>query len=728
MGTSSDHRWKFFRAGGFDQVRLDTPDDLRALRKLDQKLWAALACPTRNLELDQRMLAYIDGNSDGRIRAPEILDAVDWTLARLADPHSLFREASLTIADFPNTAEGLQLAVAARRLLKVLGRDESQSLTAADTDDLAALFPPAEANGDGLVPATLTTDADLQAAIADIISCLGAEQDRSGEPAVSEAGINSFFEQAQQVHEWQQRAEQQGVHSLGPDDEQAIAAISALRDKIDDYFTRVEMAAFDPRAASIMNADEAELTRLSAMNLADAGQVAELPLASLQYGENLPLDQGINPAWRSAMEALREHVVKPVLGDVQAISRSQWRELTARSSDYFAWQAAKPQVGILDSLSVERIVELVEQGVQARLLELVALDLEVAEAAGGLVDLDKLLRLQKNLITLLHNFISFQNFYCGKEKAIFQAGRLYIDGRSCDLVVEVGDVDAHSAVAANSESFLLYCACTRRGQPVRERETLNIVAAITAGTESELAVGRNGLFYDRDGNDWDATVVKVVQNAISVREAFWTPYRRVSKLVSDQIQKLAASRDDALVNNAAAKVGNSAAAPAEASVASKSFDIAKFAGIFAAIGLAVGALGAAIAAIFSGLMSLQWWQWPLVVAGVLLAISGPSMLMAWFKLRRRNLGPILDANGWAVNTQARINIAFGTALTQLAHLPPGSAKAMRDPYASKKTLWPWLLLLVVIVGVVWGALEFGWFSTPEVVEATPPVEVVEPAE
>lgn len=53
---------------------------------------------------------------------------------------------------------------------------------------------------------------------------------------------------------------------------------------------------------------------------------------------------------------------------------------------------------------------------------------------------------------------------------------------------------------------------------------------------------------------------------------------------------------------------------------------------------------------------------------------------------------------------------------------------MRDPYASKKPLWPWLLLLVVIVGVVWGALEFGWFSTPEVVEATPPVEVVEPAE
>lgn len=715
MSASHNYRWKFFRAGGFDQVQLESPEDLAALRSLDQKLWAALACPTRNLELDQRMLAYIDGNNDGRIRAPEVLDAVDWTLARLADPRSLFREESLTLASLRDNPEGQQLALAARRLLGVLGRDETQGLTAADTDDLAALFPPAEANGDGLVPATLTSEADLQAAIADIISCMGAEQDRSGEPAVSQEGINGFFDQARQVHEWQQGAAQHGVHLLEPDAEQAVAAISALRDKIDDYFTRVEMAAFDPRAAAIMNADEAELVRLSSMNLADAGQAAELPLASLQHGETLPLESGINPAWRGAMQTLREHVVKPVLGDLDAIDRSQWQELTARSNAYFTWQAAKPQVSILDNMSVERIVELVEQDTQSRLLELVAFDLEVAEAAGGLVDLDKLLRLQSGLITLLRNFVSFQDFYRRKDKAIFQAGKLYIDGRSCDLVVEVGDINAHSAVATNSESFLLYCACTRRGQPVKERESMNIVAAVTAGDEGELVAGRNGLFYDRQGNDWDATVVKVVYHAISVREAFWSPYRRISKLVSDQIQKSAASRDDELVNSSAAK----ASSGADASAASKTFDIAKFAGIFAAMGLAIGVLGAAMAAIFSGLMALQWWQWPLVVAGALLVISGPSMLLAWFKLRRRNLGPILDANGWAVNSQARINIAFGTSLTQLARLPDGAGRAMRDPYAEKKPLWPWLLLVLVILGLVLCAVQFGWFATPVAPEPVP---------
>ena len=713
MGTTH-HRWQFFRAGGFDQVQLDTPADLAALRSLDQKLWATLACPTSNLELDQRMLRYIDGNGDGRIRAPEVLDAVDWALARLADPHTLFRDEPLTLASFSEGEQSHHLVVAARRLLHILGRDESQGLDATDTDDLKALFPPAEPNGDGLVPATLTEDADLQAAITDIIGSMGAETDRSGEAAVSETGINGFFEQAQQVYDWQRQSLEHGVQSLGPDAESAIAAIAAigaLREKIDDYFTRVEMVAFDPRAASIMNADEAELARLSSLNLADSQEVAALPLASLQHGETLPLDKGINPAWRSAMRALREHVVEPQLGDVQAITREQWRELTARCNDYFTWQAAKPAVAILQTLDVERIVWLVEQGVQARLLELVARDLEVAEASDGLVDLDKLLRLQRGLLTLLRNFVSFQDFYGRERKAIFQAGRLYIDGRSCDLVVEVGDVEAHSQVATNSDSFLLYCACTRRGQPVRERESLNIVAAVTAGGEEELLVGRNGLFYDRQGNDWDATVVKVVQNAISVREAFWSPYRRIARLVSEQIQKFAASRDSELVNSTAARVGDGAEV-AEASAASKTFDIAKFAGVFAAIGLAVGALGAAMAAIFSGLLSLQWWQWPLVLGGVLLAISGPSMLMAWFKLRRRNLGPILDANGWAVNSQARINIGFGTTLTQLACLPSGAGRSLRDPYAARKPLWPWLLLVLVIAGLVFGVVQLDWFSPP----------------
>jgi hypothetical protein len=71
------------------------------------------------------------------------------------------------------------------------------------------------------------------------------------------------------------------------------------------------------------------------------------------------------------------------------------------------------------------------------------------------------------------------------------------------------------------------------------------------------------------------------------------------------------------------------------------------------------------------------------VIGLLLMISGPSMLLAWLKLRRRNLGPILDANGWAINSRARINVSFGAAMTELAAIPKGSQRLLHDPFADK---------------------------------------------
>ena len=77
------HNWRFIRYGGFDQVFIDRVEDLENLPELDQKLWAALACPTRGLEMDNRTLDYIDIDKDGRIRAPELLEAVRWSLSLL---------------------------------------------------------------------------------------------------------------------------------------------------------------------------------------------------------------------------------------------------------------------------------------------------------------------------------------------------------------------------------------------------------------------------------------------------------------------------------------------------------------------------------------------------------------------------------------------------------------------------------------------------------------------
>lgn len=181
------------------------------------------------------------------------------------------------------------------------------------------------------------------------------------------------------------------------------------------------------------------------------------------------------------------------------------------------------------------------------------------------------------------------------------------------------------------------------------------MAAFTNGDSDNLMVGRNGLFYDRKGRDWDATITKIVDNPISIRQAFWSPYKKLVRMIEEMAAKRAAAADaesDKKLAAAASTTVNVDKAKPEP----KKVDV----GTVAAMGVAFGAIGSAFA-YFAGLFKgVEFWQLCLAVVGILLLISGPSMIIAWLKLRKRNLGPILDANGWAVNAKAKLNVPFGT--------------------------------------------------------------------
>ena len=706
--SKKGYQWRFFRSGGFDQVRIETADDLRHLGELDQKLWSVLACPTSGLEFDTRTLQVLDSDGDGRIRVPEIVAATRWVCTVLKDPDVLFRGIDglpLAAIDAEHP-EGAKLLATAKKVLDYIGKPDADSVSVADLADTTLLFAPAHFNGDGIVPAELTTDADLARAIGLIIDGFGAADDRSGKPGVDQDRVSAFFDAAQAVSDWYAQAEADAatVLPLGAGTAAAAAVFDAVRDKVDDYFTRCRLAAFDERAATALNPADTTYADLAVQALGTGGEgVAALPLALVGPGRGLPLKAALNPAWEARIAALRDEVVKPILGERDELSYAEWQDLASRFAAYGAWVGTRP-ANPLAAMDVAELRALLAGGTRAGLEALIQQDLAAETAAEQVDALERLTRYNRDLVKLLRNFVTLSDFYGRHEKAIFQAGTLYLDQRSCELCLRVADMGRHAALAPLSGAYLVYCDCVRQGEA-----PMTIVAAMTGGDADEMMVpGRNGVFYDREGRDWSASVAKVVEAPISVRQAFWSPYKRIGRMISDQIQKFAAARDKAVDDKAAAGVadaGAKAAAPAAAPAAPAApFDIAKFAGIFAAIGLALGALGTALAAVASGLLSLPAWQIPLVVVAVFLLISGPSMLLAWLKLRQRNLGPLLDANGWAVNTRARINIPFGGALTGVAALPPGASRSLSDPYAEKQRPWgTWffLLLLVVIAVVLW---------------------------
>ncbi|MCI0506493.1 MAG: hypothetical protein L0Z73_10340 [Gammaproteobacteria bacterium] len=733
---AAPHKWRFFRAGGFDQVLLDRGADLAALGQLDQKLWMALSCPIRGLELDSRTLELIDTGNDGVIRAPEIIAAVDWAVRMLKQPDDLCKPgASLPLAAInDSTPEGRQLLASARQILVNLGKGGATEINVEDAADTVKIFASTVFNGDGVVSPAATEQSALQQVMQDIIGCLGAVVDRSGKDGVSQARVDAFFSALNAYADWWAKAEADAARILpfGDGTSAAAEAFHKIKDKVNDYFTRCQLAAYDARAANYLSPAEKDYVQLATHMLSSgAGEVSEFPLARVEAGGDLPLTIGVNPAWASAVAVLKSQIVTPLFGEQDKLSDANWRKISSMFAGYDAWQAAKVGAEV-ERLGIARVREILAGDAQAAIGELIARDKALEPEANNIAAVEKLARLHRDLFTLLNNYVSFSDFYSRRNKVVFQAGTLYIDGRSCDLCIRVEDPAKHATLATLSRIYLAYCDCTRRGSD----EKMTIAAAITGGDADQLMAGRNGLFYDRQGRDWDATIVKIIEHPISVRQAFWSPYRRIGRMVSEQIEKFAASKEKAMQDKAAASVGEAGAKLEEgkAAPAAPPFDVGKFAGIFAAIGLAIGAIGTAIASVVTGLLGLQWWQIPLALAGVLLAISGPSMIMAYLKLRQRNFGPILDANGWAVNSRAMINIPFGGSLTKLAALPKGASRRLDDPFAEKKRPWKlylFLLVLLITGAVLWqqGYVE-KWmdrYHKPSAGAPTASEQVVEPA-
>ncbi len=687
---AQSHTWNFFRAGGFDQVQIETGADLLALAELDQKLWVALSCPARGIEFDTATLSLIDSDGDGHVRANEVLDAIAWAGGLLKNADLLVAGGdTLSLADIDESGEeGGQIKSSAVHILKSLGRADATAISLDDLADIGKLVAQQPFNGDGVITPAQAEDAG--AAVADIISCSESTADLSGEAGVDEALLEKFFAEAEALSAWQDGARRDAsILFLGDDTQAAMEAFCAVRDKIDDYFTRCRLAAFDARAAAPLSRSVEDYQRLATGRLSEQNdEVANFPLAMIAPDQPLPLRSAVNPAWHARLACLYLRVVLPLLGERETLAFDEWAGICGRFAPFEAWQAAKP-VTSAEALGMDRIRELLDSGVRERILELIRQDKAVEAEVRAIGQVERLLRYQRDLFALANNFVSFRNFYTGRDRGIFQVGTLYLDGRSCDLVVKVDDVAKHAGFASSSGVCLVYCDC------VRGAEKMSIAAAFTAGDSDYLTVGRNGIFYDLRGRDWDASIVRIIDHPISIRQAFWSPYKKLVKAIGEQVQKLAASRAVAAEGNmikAVVENGKSVASPPAAP--RPPFDVGKFAGIFAAIGLAIGAIGGILASIVSGVLGLKFWQIPLALAGLVLLISGPAVLLAWFKLKKRSLGPILDANGWAINARARINIPFGTSLTRLASLPAGARRSLVDPFAEKKIVWPYYVLLL----------------------------------
>ena len=694
-----DYNWKYASVGGTVRVKLESGADIANLANLDRKKWTVLSCPTTGLEFDARTLALLDADGDGRIHVDEVIAASQWLTSVIKDPDLLLKgQSELKFTDFnTENEEGAKLEKSAKQILANL-KIEKDGISLAETSDNEKIFAETQFNGDGIITEASADDEALKETIKNILATTAPAKDRSGADGITADQIEAFYAACAEYRAWM-AAEEKGP--FAENTEAALAACEALKEKIADYFMRCKLISFNDAVAGVVDVSVDKVGAISDGDLAAAAdQIATYPLARPSADGKLPLKGGINPAWKAAFASLKALVLDVEFPKKDAITEEEWLGVLAKFDAYTAWKAAKKGAEV-EPLGLDVVNATIKADKKAALLELVEKDKALEPEALSIEAVDKLLHFVRDFYKFLKNYVVFEDFYSKKDLAIFQAGRLYIDQRSTDLCVKVIDAGKAGDISSLSGMYILYCNCVNK----ITGKSFPIAAVLTDGDVNGLRPGKNAIFYDRDGVQYDATVTSIVDNPISLRQAFWAPYKKVAKWISDKVDKSAAEKESKSTASLTASADSATSGNAPGAAIQSNFDIAKFAGIFAAIGMALGLLGQFVVKLVQGIAAISWWKLIIIIICIMLVISLPSVFIAWRKLRRRDLGPVLNANGWAVNAAAYVKPKFGKSLTQLVKYPKLEAV---DPEARKKARRRRCITWIIVILLLAGGGYWGW--------------------
>ena len=678
------YNWTFTSVGGTVRVKITSGADIAHLGELDRKLWTVLSCPAKNLEFDQKTLELIDVDHDGNIRVDEVIATAEWLTGILKDPDLLLtRGTEIPFSAFNEENEnGAKLLASAKQILANL-KLEKDSIALEDTADMTKIFADTKFNGDGIITPASADDEKLTALITTITEKIGKATDRSGADGITADHIEAFYTALADYAAWQAAGTKE-VFPFGDKTADALAAVEALKDKVADYFMRCKLIGFDQAIAPAVDVSVDKIGAIEG-NLADAGSaIAEEPLAKPVADGVLPLD-AVNPAWKAAVEAMRALVLD---ADKKTLTEAEWADICGKFAPYTAWMGEKKGAEV-ESLGIDEVKALLKADQKEALLKLIEADKALEEEALSIEAVDKLLRLFHNFYDYLNNYVVFADFYDPDRKAIFQAGRLYIDQRSTDLCIRVDG--PHPEISSLSGMYILYCAC----KSDKMGKTMNIAAVLTKGDVDGLRPGKNAVFYDRDGNDWSAVVTSIVENPLSLWQAFWAPYKKAGRWISDKVNSFAsdkAAKGEGTLSTITEKATDKPAAGADAAQKAAPIDVGKI----AVITMAIAAVSGVVAIIVNTLKGLTWWQWIVLIVVLMLVISLPSVFIAWRKLRHRDLGPILNANGWAINAASYVRGKFAKGMTEVAKFPKLTAV---DPVARRKAAWRkfWCWLFVILL-------------------------------
>jgi len=667
--------------GGSYQLKIENADDFEKIYDLSDARWAATSIPIDSLNCDTAFLSYVDTDKNGRIRTDELKAAQGWLFKYLANRSRLSEESDVLILDDIDTShpEGKKIYTAAKSILANLDLPDAREISLIEVRDRKTIMANAAGNGDGIIPPEAASKADLSRFIGDVMETVGSRLDAGGKPGIGEGELQEFLAEAEAYLNWRAKGEiPKGkkfteIMPWGKETGEAFESVARLEEKIEQYFTQCDMVTFDGQASTRMQLRQKELEEMDFSDVSTLkARLKEAPLSSPNARGILYLEKMINPLYAESLNKLKDNVLKRALGRLtKQLNREDWNKVKAIFIPYRDWLESK-EGNKVEKLGIEKLRFYLKGSYKHEISNFISRDQAVAENLSQIDNLEKLILYQRWLMNLANNFVNFRNLYDPECRALFETGKLVIDGREMTFTLKVRNRDEHKKIARDSFIYLMYLEITgRRDQvfsPGSEESSLpgqgtsfEIVTAVTAGSVGRLRIGKRGIFFTTDGQEWDAQVVDIVKNPISLWESVKEPFQQFSSFIKDQVDKFTQSRKDKLEGTV------SQAGPS---------GIAR--DLLLGGGIAIAALGSAFAYVTKVLSQVRLIHIAGVFLSVLVIILLPGLINGFIKLRKRDMSVILEASDWAVNVRMRLSASLGALFTRLPALPKGACKKRRD--------------------------------------------------
>lgn len=702
--------FSFRRYGRAYHLIIDRPEDLHWVVGLDEALWVANSASIETINADPGLLDYLDPAGDKRVHAEDVKRAVQWTLDTLSDLSGI-REGSSALrleAISEATREGARIRRTASQILTRVDDPERDEVTLDDVRTVKKVEDERGLSEAGNVLPAAAQDEEMRQFLVDILDTVGGAAHRAGEKGVTEAHLKRFLDEAAQHVEWADRAElalgeeSSPILPLGAATYDAYALLATLRRKLDQFFSLCYASRIDPQVADRVWAPNAVPEDL---DLGDPDSLetflVSAPLARPNPNGRLDLTGDLNPHYSEPLTRFHATVMSHLdAGD--RLDPEEWARIVTVFAEHRAWFEARPEVTVRD-LPVERLrmyVEAPRFNTAAR--ELISESHRTALDLDNVRLLERLILYQAWLLPFVNSFVSFPTLYDPDQRALFEMGSLIMDGRHFTLAVRILDRDLHKRLSASSNVFVLFVEVTDR----EGKAMYDVAIPVTSGGRGNLQVGKRGIFVDTDGHSHHAKVSHIVENPISFREALISPFMRMGHAITGKLEQMQTAAQDKIEKfgvGAVTKVEEASTTPvAEAAPPPTATSTG---GLLAGGGIALAALGSSGAFVLSTLAGMKVWTILGVLFGLSQAILLPILLVAWIKLRRRDLSAILEGSGWGINARMRLTRRQATTFTNRPPYPPGSMGIRH------RNRWVWFLaaLAVLIAAAATGWWQ-GWFG------------------